>query len=98
MDSTTLALSGEDDVPSPPEGAFFMIKDGWLHEGRHTDSRRKRMMDRTNKDNLSLSNCVCWGTYYQYSSGDDIFKCCFKGQCLNWIYACSAQWIGSDGL
>jgi hypothetical protein len=29
VDSTTLALSGKDDVPSPPEGAFFMVK-GWL--------------------------------------------------------------------
>ena len=46
-DSTTLALSGEDGVPSPPDGAFFMVKDGWLHEGRRTDSRRKRMTDRT---------------------------------------------------
>ncbi len=58
MDSTTLALSGEDGIPSPPEGAFFMVKDGWLHEGRRTDLRRKRMTDRTNKDNLSLSNCL----------------------------------------
>jgi hypothetical protein len=58
VDSTTLALSGEDDVPSPPDGAFFMVKDGWLHEGRRTDSRRKRTTDRTKNDNLSLSNCV----------------------------------------
>jgi hypothetical protein len=35
-----------------------MVKDGWLHEGRRTDSRRKRTMDRTKNDNLSLSNCV----------------------------------------
>jgi hypothetical protein len=35
-----------------------MVKDGWLHEGRRTDSRRKRMTDRTKNDNLSLSNCV----------------------------------------
>jgi hypothetical protein len=26
------------------------------------------------------------------------FKCCFKGKCSNWVYACSAQWIGHDGL
>jgi hypothetical protein len=58
VDLTSLALSGEDGIPSPPEGAFFMVKDSWLHEGCHTDSRRKWTMDRTNKDNLSLSNCV----------------------------------------
>jgi hypothetical protein len=27
-----------------------------------------------------------------------IFKCCFKGQCPNWVYACSTQWTGCDGL
>jgi hypothetical protein len=58
VDSTNLALSGEDGVPSPPDGAFFMVKDGWLHEGRRTDSPRKRTTDRTKNNNLSLSNCV----------------------------------------
>jgi hypothetical protein len=33
VDSTTLALSAEGGIPSPPEGAFFMVKLGWLYEG-----------------------------------------------------------------
>jgi hypothetical protein len=29
---------------------------------------------------------------------DDLFECCFKGQCLTWFHACSAQQTGHDGL
>jgi hypothetical protein len=57
-DSTTLALSGENGVPSPPEGAFVMFRIGWLRERCRTDSRRKWMTDRTNNNNLNLSKCV----------------------------------------
>jgi hypothetical protein len=46
-----------------------MVKDGWLHEGRRTDSRRKRTTDRTKNDNLSLSNCV--GEIYKVKPGSD---------------------------
>jgi hypothetical protein len=35
-----------------------MVKGGWLHGGRRTVSRRKRMTDRHKTDNLSFSNCV----------------------------------------
>jgi hypothetical protein len=30
---------------------------------------------------------LCWGLHCQYSNGNDIFKCCFKGQCSNWFNA-----------
>jgi hypothetical protein len=65
VDSTTLALSGEGGIPSPPEGAFFMVKISWLHEGHRTDSHRKWMTERTKNHNLNLSNCV-WRSWWWF--------------------------------
>jgi hypothetical protein len=39
-----------------------MVKDGWLHGGRRTVSRRKRTTDRHKTVNLSFSNCLDWSS------------------------------------
>jgi hypothetical protein len=63
------------------------VKGNWLpHCFRYQDGLHKK------------SKVLCWGTYYRYSSGNDVVKCCFKGQCSDWFYGCSAQWTGCDGL
>jgi hypothetical protein len=53
-----------------------MVKDSWFYKGRDTDLRRKWTTDRTNKDNLILSNCVghCGEASKEYSKGSLLNK------------------------
>jgi hypothetical protein len=55
--SSTSDAFGGDGVPSPPIASFVMVKIGWFHGARRTNSRRKWTTDRTKNYNLNLSNC-----------------------------------------
>jgi hypothetical protein len=93
MSKAKVAWNACDDI-TPNDVRSGKVKDmiGFQEIGCHIVFDIK--MDFTRK-----ARCVlCWGTYYQYSSGDDVFKCCFEGQCSDWVYACSTQWTGRDGL
>jgi hypothetical protein len=59
----------------------WWVSNTLLKRNRILSKVKKKYWWTTHKFGYGLhkkSKVLCWGTYYRYSSGDDVFKCCFK--------------------
>jgi hypothetical protein len=92
MATVKVVWNAHDDI-TPDDVQSGKVKDmiGFQEIGCHIVFNIK--MDFTKKARFCAG-----GSYYQYSGSNDLFKCCFKGQCLTWFHAGSTQWTGCGGL